>query len=74
MPAHVIFVCLFLNAAIAVILGLGGIILISESGLNSGSAFCLGVAAVTGYTAYVIDKIRRYLKTLTTASGPGPSG
>lgn len=73
MPAHVIFVCLGLNAAIAVILGLGGIILVSETGLNSGSAFCLGVAAVTGYTAYVINKIRRYLNSLTTASGPDRS-
>lgn len=73
MPAHVIFVCLVLNAAISVILALGGLLLINENGVDGGALFCLGVAAVTGYTAYVINKVRRYLRSVTSASGSEPS-
>lgn len=72
MPAHVVFVCLVLNAAIAAILGLGGL-LILQQGDTAGGLVCLGVAAVCGYTAYVINKIRLYLASLNAAPPSDPS-
>ncbi len=72
MPTHVVFVCLILNVAIAAILSLGSVIMIAEQGVTGGALFCLGVAAVCGYTAYVINKIRRYLATLSATPTPDP--
>jgi len=61
MPGNVIFICLIMNSAISAFLMLGGIAILSRNGLTSGAVFIFGIGAVCGYTAYIINKLRRYL-------------
>jgi hypothetical protein len=74
MPTHVVLICLVMNAAIGAILALGGLLMIQDDGLTGGALFCLLVAGVCGYTAYVINKIRLYLKAQTIIPGAAEGG